>query len=107
MAEPVTLSDIKVHLRLDESATDEDPYLTAMIVAARRTCEARICRSIADPVAPLTEDDQFVLCQAIRLIVAAWYANREGVSTDARTMPVELPLAVTWLLEPLRKWASE
>lgn len=43
---------------------------------------------------------------AIRLIVGHWYANREAVSLDARGALTELPLAVSWLLQPLRVFAS-
>lgn len=48
MSEPVSLADIKTHLRLDPSGTDEDVYLTSLIVAARRSCELKIGRAIVD-----------------------------------------------------------
>lgn len=38
--EPVTLAEAKLHLRVD--GTDEDALITAMIAAARETCEDRI-----------------------------------------------------------------
>ena len=38
-AEPLTLADVKAHLRL--AISDDDAYLTALITAARRTIEAR------------------------------------------------------------------
>jgi hypothetical protein len=56
MTEPVALADIKTHLRLDPSATDEDAYLDAMILAARRACEARINRSVVGFSATATFD---------------------------------------------------
>ena len=46
MTEPVALSDIKTHLRLDQGATDEDSYLTILLTAARRACEGRIHRTV-------------------------------------------------------------
>jgi hypothetical protein len=57
MTEPVELADIKTHLRLDPSSTDEDDYLEALIIAARRACEARINRSVVGFAATATFDD--------------------------------------------------
>jgi uncharacterized phiE125 gp8 family phage protein len=202
MTEPVALEDLKVHLRLDASATDEDDYLNVMIVAARRACELRINRSIlgadltktldqfpsrstgrlptlpieaenpgaldivleggsvigntisvryrdasgqsqtVDPasyvadtsrlparlgplvnwpiagqgpgavtvaysVSELDPDDLEVAIMAMLLIIGHWYANREATAVDVRGTPAELPLSATWLLEPLRSWATE
>jgi uncharacterized phiE125 gp8 family phage protein len=177
MSEPVSLADIKVHLRLDPSGTDEDEYLSGLITGARRAIELKICRAIVDAsktlildafpdgvivlpggictgitgfsyfdpdniaqnpdssvyfsdfgdvpgriapvdtwpatqtrpdavtiaysVSALPADDLQVACQAIRLTVGTWYANREGAVTDQRGAPAEVPLSVTWLLESL------
>jgi len=193
MAEPVSLEDIKAHLRLDPDETGEDIYLQALIVAARRACELRIGGAIVagdasltldrfpasshrhdgvdrvstiflpagtvtdivdisyrssdgteqllDPsiyvadltrsparigpvgawptaartpgsvivrytLAALPDDDLQTVCHAIRLLVGNWYANREGAVVDTRGTPAELPLAVKWLLEPLRLVAT-
>lgn len=106
MSEPVAIAQVREHLRLDAVAADpaEDVYLTGLTIAARRACELRINRTIADPVAPIADDDLAVLVQAILLTVGTWYAHREGATTDARSTPAEVPLAVTWLLDPLKKW---
>lgn len=37
--EPITLSDVKSFLRMDESQTYDDSYLTALIATARAYCE--------------------------------------------------------------------
>lgn len=199
MSEPVSLDDIKTHLRLDPDDTGEDLYLAALITAARRACERRINRSvvgaaltltldrfphapsgwpvvpvtvpapdaleielpggavtaiggvsyldafgaaqqlgaaaytallgeparlapagawpdtaaqpgavsIAYTVSPLAADDLAMVCQAMRLIVEGWYSHRGALAVDTRGIPTEVPLAVTWLLEPLRKWADD
>lgn len=99
MSEPVSALDMMVHLRLPTAETGEDEYLETLITAARRTIEASINRSIAD--ADLTGDDVRVVGQAIRLIVGSWYSNREAVVTGVTVS--ELPMAVAWLLKPLRR----
>lgn len=201
MTEPVTLADLKGHLRLDLGISDEDAMLTGMIVAARRACEYAINRSIVgasltqaldafpalpcavidgepvsavatswedlvieldggqvvavaisyiDPdgqvqtvaptaftvdlsdqparlapvgawpvaaeqpgavriaytVSPLGADDWQVVGQAMKLICGHWYVNRESV-VDVRGTAVELPQSATWLLQPLRQWATD
>jgi uncharacterized phiE125 gp8 family phage protein len=57
-------------------------------------------------LSPLAAGDLDMVRHAIRLIVGNWYANREGTAVDVRGTPAELPLAVTWLLEPLRAWPT-
>lgn len=44
-----------------------------------------------------------VVKTAIKLYAAHWYEHREAVTTDARMQPVELPLGVQALLDPLRR----
>lgn len=107
MIEPVALADIKADLRLDPSATDEDAKLLRLIVAARRAVERRTRRTIVGDSPTLTGDDLHIACQAISMIVATWYALPEGVSVDGRGGQVELPLGVSWLLDPLVQWAVD
>lgn len=99
MTEPVSLADIKAHLRLPDDETGEDAYLSALIVAARRGIETIINRAITDP--DFVDDDRAVVGQAVRLIVGSWYANREAVVTG--TIVSETPVAASWLLKPLRR----
>lgn len=106
MTEPVALADVKAHLRLDAGATDEDGYLEILITAARRAVELRTRRSIVGITPTLAGDDLVTARHAILLIVGTWYANREGATTEARGVPVEVPLTVSWLLEPLVRWDS-
>ncbi|MEA3389385.1 MAG: head-tail connector protein [Pseudomonadota bacterium] len=92
MPEPVTLSEIKVHLRIDEDVTDEDEALANMIVAARRTVELRTRRTIVGPTPTLIDDDLEAARHAIKLLVGAMYADREGGKE---------PALVGWILETL------
>jgi len=98
MTELVSLDDIRAHLRLEEIETD-DAMLIGMIVAARRICEQRIRRSVAD----MGTDDLAVLRQAIKLLVGDWYRNREsGDAGDG-----QLPAAVRWVLHPIVSMALD
>lgn len=40
--------------------------------------------------------------QAIRMMVAHWYENREAVATETRQQPSEMPYGFERLLQPLR-----
>jgi hypothetical protein len=101
MTEPVSLAAIRTHLRLDESGTDEDAALQAMLIAARRRCEQEIRKKAAD----LPPDDLTMLVHAIKLIVGGWYRNRE--SSAAAGALTELPHGVYWLLWSLKSMALD
>jgi CTP:molybdopterin cytidylyltransferase MocA len=96
MPEPVALAEIKVHLRLDVSATSEDVYLQGLLTAARRAVEIRTARTIVGDEPTLTGDDLEAARHAMRLLVASWYLNREG--------DVPEPPQVAWLLESIKQW---
>ena len=55
-------------------------------------------------ISAMEPDDLEMVRHAIRLLLGHWYANREAVM-DTRGTAVELPMQVTWLLEPLRIWS--
>lgn len=207
MTEPVSLAQVKEHLRLDDGDTSQDGYLSAIIIAARRACENQINRSVVgrdemleldqfpslvpfnttvpglatfpleawnvdaltihlpggavqsvdsityrnpagdvvplDPasyredidrrpgriipverwplttaagpaeikifytVAALDPDDMAVVGQAMLLLIEGWYSHRSATAVDTRGIPTEVPLAVTWLLAPLRQFATD
>lgn len=100
MTEPVTLADIKVHLELG-SATEYDTYLAGMLIAARRGVELKTGRTIVGDVPDLTDADLEMAKHAIRLAVGSWFQNREA---EGDGKAVELPISITWLLDPLKKW---
>lgn len=96
MAEPVTLPEMKVHLRLGSAVSPEDDFITNLIVAARSAVEIRTGRTILGDAPTLVGDDLVQACHAIKLIVANWYVNREGNAPE--------PPQVAWLLHPLAEW---
>ncbi|MFA7505291.1 MAG: head-tail connector protein [Burkholderiaceae bacterium] len=105
------LDQVKAHLRIEPGDTSENTYLLALASAAERACELRTGRWIDPSDAPddsLTEPfsatDLDLLRQAALIMIGEWYCNREA-SAEA-TGIAELPLAVTWILDPLRDFAD-
>lgn len=47
IAEPVSIPEVKIHLKIDEEETIEDDLLSLMITAAREYCEKYTGRSLA------------------------------------------------------------
>ena len=107
MTEPVALEQIKADLRLDPGATDEDDHLGRLITAARRAVERRIGYTLVGDAPTIPIDDLPIACQAISMIVGTWYAVPEGIAVDGRAGAVELPLGVSWALDPIAKWADD
>jgi hypothetical protein len=89
----VTLEEIKAHLRIDVAA--EDAYLTALEKAARLHTAAVLRRDSIDPT--VGENVK----QAMLLLIAHWYRNRESIGPDSL---VELPLAFRALLSSERDY---
>ncbi|MEH3121985.1 MAG: head-tail connector protein [Sphingomonas phyllosphaerae] len=98
MADLVTIDQVREHLDLDEGA--DVTLLTGLIAAASRTIELQTGRTLAD--GPTTfGDDKPVAAMAALLLIRTWYDNPEAVSANSAV--VELPLAVSWLLWPLKR----
>ncbi|MFN3675300.1 MAG: head-tail connector protein [Sphingomonas pseudosanguinis] len=96
MTEPVSLDALKVQLRLDLSYADEDGYLARLIVAARRAVERAINHTIVAAVPTLPADDLPVVQQAILMLAAYWYDQRDAAAAE--------PASVMALIRPLRRW---
>ena len=56
-AEPVTVDDLKIHLRLDTTYTTEDEYLSGLIKMARKEAENRTRRALLPQTWKLILDD--------------------------------------------------
>jgi len=103
----VTLGAIKADLRLEPDVTDEDAHLERLLAAAIRSVERRTRKTITGAAPTMSAEDMPMANQAVSLIVATWYALPEGVSVDGRAGSGELPLGVTWLLDPITSWAVD
>jgi len=98
-AELITLDQVKIHLRLG-SSNHEDQYLDTLMAAAVRAIEAATGRDILVEVPTLPARDRAVAAQAAFLLIGQWYANREATGQNL----TEMPMAITWLIAPLRKF---
>lgn len=95
----VSLELFKKHVRADDFS-DDDEYLQSLL----DTAEAHIIRETHRSVEELCElsggDFPCPLNQAIMLLAAHWYNQREAVST---TQMHAVPMGVQSLVKPYRK----
>jgi hypothetical protein len=94
-----TMGDSETHADLTQLPAIVRPA-TCWPEAARRPDAVTVSYMLS----PLEPAKLEMVRHAIRLLVGHWYANREAVA-DTRGTPGELPMTVTWLLDPLRVWA--
>jgi len=97
VAEPVSVAQLEAQLRLPVGGSGEAPYLEGLILAARRMAERHTDRVIVGAEPTIAGDDVAIASQAILMLAAHWYYNREA--DDA------VPGAVAALLWPLRRLA--
>lgn len=90
----VDLDDLKQHLNIDKDYTDEDKYLLDLFSAAVMACE----NYIDQPIDNFVEDGELdaPLLQAVKILVATWYMNRESVAYGA---PQKVPHTLEFLLQ--------
>jgi len=94
-ADIVSLASAKEHMRLDSG--DDDMAVDAIIEAARSYVEGW--------VGPLDEflpgEVPYSVRQAMLMVVAHWFANREAAAEQAL---VPVPMGFHDLIEPHRRW---
>jgi uncharacterized phage protein (predicted DNA packaging) len=97
--EPVLLLDeIKMHCRIDLDQTEEDEYLAGLEMAARIHTENSLRRPGAlDQSAPEN------IKQAMLVLIAHWYRNREAVSAGSLDA---VPLAYEALISTERDYSA-
>jgi hypothetical protein len=92
----VALADIKMHCRIEADQTVEDEYLKQLEMAAHLHTENYLRYQIEDTVGENIK-------QAMLLLIAHWYRNRESV-TEGKW--AEMPLAYCALLHTERDFPS-
>jgi hypothetical protein len=83
-AEPVTLAEAKLHLRVETGFTDDDALITAMITAARARAETVTRRAFVSQVWKLVLD-QFP-APGVNVGSANWYGPQWGNSPGPMTV---------------------
>lgn len=106
----VTLSELKLHLRVDSTA--EDTLITYYSNAAKERIESFLNRSVyetqADLDADLTAPDSAMVANdsikcAIMLMTGHLYKNRESTVDSTKTgATLEMPMGVKFFLYPYR-----
>ena len=80
-----------------DAGPDINDTLDRLAAAAQRAVRNEVGRDV-----PAGDLDRPVIDTAASLLVGLWFANREAVAVG--TQKSELPLSVTWLLMPIKKW---
>lgn len=99
MSELVTIQQVLEQLRVDPDT--DNALIHGMLAAATRAVEIHTGRTVAEGADAFGEQDGKVAAQAILLLVSTWYDNRDSVASN--TSAAEMPLAVSWLLWPLKR----
>lgn len=96
----VTVGEIKEHLNISASYTEEDAMLTSMIEASEIAVENYLQQPITEFIC--NNKLNAALKHAIKIMVGNFYANRESV---AYTNPQPVPYTLEFLLKPYRKYS--
>ena len=124
----LSLDQLKVHLKISPADTSQDSevagYLSAALGTFRKESKRRwpaegepavlaVVDPLAEPVtyrfvsfvdpAVLSEDEQEMALQWVRLMVGHWFENRQDAVTDTRVQVAETPKACTYLMNLLRE----
>lgn len=100
----LSLSDIKKHLYIDDTFTDDDEYLLSLADVAEKVVE----RHIDSNLNVIVELEGGVLpsplIQAMKLFIGNMYANRESISFASTQ---EIPLSYQYLLSLYKNYSNE
>lgn len=106
-AEPVTLAEAKLHLRVDH--TDEDDYITSLITAARLMCEQRTGKTLISSgwtaYADEFEDELTLPNPSVTAVASITYVDINGTTqtldpSDYRADMVSDPARI----KPVTEW---
>jgi uncharacterized phage protein (predicted DNA packaging) len=98
--EPLTLSEAKIHLRVD--GEDEDALISSLITASREVVENYTGYTV-DEIVEQRGNFPESLKSAMKLLIGHLYANRE--STIIGVSVSELPMASEYLMNPYRNYS--
>ena len=95
------LQQVKKHILVDETFTDDDNYIQSLMDVA----EASVSKHIDCPLACIEQEDGTLpppVVHAMMLMVGNLYANREPVAVGVSV--AELPLSYNYLVNLYRKY---
>jgi len=98
----ITVDEVKKHLNINDTFTEDDNYISALILA----CEGAIAKHLNVYLTDLEDDKGDIpapLKQALLLLVGNYYANRESV---AYTTAVEIPNSYNFLIDLYRNYGT-
>lgn len=102
MADLVTMEQVRERLRVD--AGTDAALIATLVAAAIGAIEQQTGRTIEGGDDPLNSKERDTAALVALLLVSTWYDNPESVAPNGTS--TELPLAVTWLLWPLKRLVS-
>ncbi len=89
----ITVADVKKHLNIDSTFTDDDTYISYLINAAENVVQTHIDNDLSELVSNGVLPTP--LKHAMLLIIGNWYANRESTTFGSATA---LPHAYEYLI---------
>lgn len=97
----IELSDIKKHLNIDETFSEDDSYIENLIEVAENAVAIHIDRNLSE----VAEENGGVLppalIHAMKLFIGDMYQSRESTSFSSA---VEIPFSYTYLTSLYRKY---
>ena len=93
-----TPDELKMHLHIEPSQTEEDDWLLPQLEVAARLHTGNVLRRT---LTPDTAGENVL--QAVLLLIGHWYRNREAIDTDVRAV-ADLPLGYMAILSPERDY---
>lgn len=99
----IQLYQIKKHLNIDASFHDDDEYLVSLEQVAEKIVEQNIDTKL-DELEDGDGDIPSPLIQAMLLLIANFYANRESV---AFAMSMEVPRSFQYIIDLYRNYRGK
>lgn len=104
----LTVADVKKHLNIESSFTEDDAYIQSLIDVAETVVQEHIDRNLVD----LCDENEGVvdytslpspLIHAMKLFIGNMYANRESVAFASSH---EVPLSYNYLISLYKNYAG-
>lgn len=99
----LTLNDLKKHLNVDTTFTDDDDYIASLGDVAESIVSKHLDCDLSEIVAYSNGELPMPIIQAMKLLVGNLYMNRESV---AFVQAHNIPLSYEYLLDPYVKYTQ-